>query len=63
MAVVWIEGLPDDGYFGVCERCEEPRWLTNRVTERRVARGKSTLRAREVCGACNALAYRREAEF
>ena len=67
MAVIWIEGLPNDGYFGVCERCEEPRWLTERVTESvtepSVGGGKMTLRVREVCGSCSALAYRREAEF
>ncbi len=56
MAVIWIEGLPNDGSFGVCERCEEPRWLTDRVTEQRVGGGKATFRVREVCGSWSTLA-------
>ena len=63
MAVIWVEGLPNDGYFGVCERCEEPRWLTDRVTERSDGSGKRTPRVREVGGSCTAVALRREAEF
>ena len=63
IAVIWIEGLPNDGYFGVCERCEEPCWLTDHLTEWSVGGGKVTLRGREVCGSCSALAYRHEAEF
>ena len=63
MAVIWIEGLADDGYFGVCERCEVACWLTDQLTERSVVGGKITLRVREVCGSGSALAYRPKAEF